>query len=328
MISTIDGARRYLLNLLPPGWEYLYDDSSSGDVYLLFDALGALVKAYGFDLLEALRRELIPGPGLVQKLADWEKALGISSQLSAVFGSTAQRQAAVVAKLREFGAFCDPVVTSILGPLLGYADSTPVRLVKADRGALRLAHSYGFSADVPVANGASMDIPIYVGDAGLASRAGAQLTLNFAAATMTGVTVTLKSPWGLVSDSWSSPGNGSTLMRLASTKFAGKPVHGSWVLTVANASGGAITLYSDRWLFVEGIAVAQDTGGASAHWGVYADPAHLGERGSPPDLPAIRKVIERIKHSHTVGRLIQSLTPYPDAASGANAAIPDECVPT
>jgi hypothetical protein len=81
-------------------------------------------------------------------------------------------------------------------------------------------------------------------------------------------------------------------------------------------------------LFVEGLARGQSTGGAIFEWGVYVDPAHVGENGTAADLAGARLAIKRLKHAHTVGSLIQSLAPWPDISSGINSSIPDEWLPT
>jgi hypothetical protein len=109
-------------------------------------------------------------------------------------------------------------------------------------------------------------------------------------------------------------------------EFANTPIQGSWFLSVTNNSGGTVNFH---WsVFVEGIGPNQETGGAIFDWGVYADPAHLGESGVPSDFPAARLAIQKIAHSHTVGNLLQSLDPYPDVDVDVHAAIPDECIPT
>jgi hypothetical protein len=323
---TIDDARRYLLGLLPPGHDNFYDESASGDMYLLFDGIGALFKTYAFDLLDTLRAEVFPSTAQ-QKIPDWEGALGIANQAPALFGNTSQRQQAVLAKLREFGPFCDPVVQSVIAPLLGYFPSTPLRLIKCDRSALTLMHSYDFTAgaDVAIPVGTTTRSVVVI-DGGKVAKMGAQLTLVFAANDTSLFSFTLTGPDG-TSKTWAA-GSSNAPLWLTAIEFAGAKIQGIWRLSITNASGAPTTLYSAAPLVVEGIGAGQQTGGAVFDWGIYVDPAHAAESGVPVDLVSARAAIARIKHSHTVGNLIRSLAPMPDVDSGVNASIPDECIPT
>lgn len=324
MISTIDEAQRFLFNLFPPGHDELYDETPGSDPWLFFEALGESFKTLGFDVLATLQREIVV-PSMVAKLPDWEAATGIANYLVALFGTTQQRQSSLIAKFRESGPFSDPVVASIFSALFGFFPTTPVQILKAQRADLRLLHSYGRATDFAIPVGTTTSILIHVDDGGLCAKAGVQLDLNFAVGDLAGYVITLTAPDGTAvtwEDDWTE-----VPFRLYGIAFAGKPIHGLWTLSIFN--GGAVpnTLFSAPWLFVEGIAPNQDTGGAVFHWGVYADVNHLGENGATPDFQSARAAIERIKHSHTVGDIIQSLDPWPDVVSGTHSSIPDECVP-
>lgn len=324
MISTIDEARRFFVNLLPPGHDDLYDETPGSDPFLFFDAIGESFKTQGFDLLEALRSE-IPVPSMQERLLDWEKATGITGQLVALFGDVEARRKALIGKLRESGPFADPVVASIFSSLFGYFPTTPVEIMKCDRAQLRARHSYGYSADISIGAGSTASVPLYVPDDGLCSRAGVQLDLNFAVTDLTGYGISLTGPDGTTvswSDDWTE-----VPFRLYGIEFAGKPIHGIWTLSIFN--GGAVpnTLLSAPWLFAEGIGPGQSTGGAVFHWGVYADPDHLGENGEAPDFQAAEFSIQRIKHSHAVGSLVVSKEPWPGTTNGFHAAIPGRCTP-
>lgn len=304
---TADEARELLINLLPPGKDELYDLTPGSDVWEFFAALGDGFKEFAFDLLDTLRRE-VPGGQLLQKIPDWVHALGIGSQVAVAFGTVEQQRAAIVAKLREFGAFCDPVMQSIFGPLLGYFDTTPVELIRADRGQLRLLHSYGQAVDVVVPASGSATVEIFVEDGGKVPWMGAQLDLAFSAV---GVQVQLDSPYASATASWTPT---VTPCRLASRAFTGAQCRGTWKLTLTNPTGAPITLYSAPWLFVEGMATGLDTAGAAAHWGVYADPLLIGENGNAPDFGAVQRAIARAKHSHGVGALFLTKAPEFDSA--------------
>jgi hypothetical protein len=138
---SLDEVRRFLLNLLPPGADKLYDLTPAGDVFKLFDGLAATFKQFGFDLIETLRVEIFPS-SCVQKLPDWEKALGLTGTFTTTNGTAAQRQTGVLSKLREFGSFTPYFVRSIIAPLLGYADFTQLRVIETNRDALTALHTY------------------------------------------------------------------------------------------------------------------------------------------------------------------------------------------
>src|SRR5512146_2647759 len=102
MPVSLTEVRSLLLQLWPPG--RLYDWSTrTSNVSRFLDALAEAIKTFGYDLVDRLRRELNPAT-TVEKLVDWEEALGLLGSYTARNGSIAQRQAAVVGKLREFGA--------------------------------------------------------------------------------------------------------------------------------------------------------------------------------------------------------------------------------
>src|SRR5262249_28516552 len=105
------------------------------------DGLAEALKTFGYGLVDRLRREINPASG-IEKLPDWETALGIAGSYTSRFGCVTQRQGAVVGKLREFGAFTLANTRSILGPLLGYANPGRLVIVETDRSKIRLAHTY------------------------------------------------------------------------------------------------------------------------------------------------------------------------------------------
>jgi hypothetical protein len=98
-MTTLDEARRFLLNLLPPGAERPYSLIPGGDVYQLFDAFAASVKQFGFDLLDVLRLEITPAE-CIQKLAG-------------------------------------PLVKSVIAPLLGFLNPATLQILNTDRVAMR-----------------------------------------------------------------------------------------------------------------------------------------------------------------------------------------------
>lgn len=324
MSTTQDEARKYLLGLLPPGIEKLYDLEPGGDFYYIFDAAAYLLRVFGFDLLDRLRREQFPSQ-IVDKIPDWERFLGIARFFIARFGTTAQRQASVVSKIRERGAFIDSLVQSVIGPLLGYADPTALEVLSTDRADLRAAHTYSTGDVVTVADGDTAEQNHDVIDGGSVSAAGVRLLIEFDDPGPFTFSATVTSPEG-VSKTWQVADQaGDTTIGLFGKEFAAASIRGNWTISVTNDSG--ISLPVTLSLFVEGIARDQNTGGASAHWGVYADPALIGAVGYS-DFEAVMAAIARIKHSDSVGRIILSKEPWPGVETGLHAAIPGRCIPS
>jgi hypothetical protein len=331
---SLDEARRFLLNLLPPGADKLYDLTPAGDVFKLFDGLAATVKQFGFDLLETLRAEIFPS-SCVQKLPDWEKALGLTGAFTTTNGTPAQRQTGVLSKLREFGSFTPYLVRSIVAPLLGYTDFTQLRVVETSRDALTALHTYvdeptGNQGTIP-ANG-SITRTLFVPDGGDVSRAGAQATLWLTHPAVQGLTVMLTAPNGR-SKTWTNIGIGAVTNQpflLYARELAGVSCSVQWNLTVTDASRSSGTLL--RWqLFVEGVGseapgpVQSGGGGLGGDifdWGAYADPAQLGGT-QPPDNAGVAFAIQRIQHADTLGHIIRSVAPIPDAPS----TVPDQIIP-
>jgi hypothetical protein len=331
---SIEGTRRFLLNLLPPGADKLYDLSPAGDVFKLFDGFAQTFKQFGFDLLELLRTEIFPSSA-VQKAADWEKALGLAGSYVANSGTIAQRQTGILSKLREFGAFTPYLIRSIVAPLFGYTDFTQLRVFETSRAALTAIHTY---VDAPPrgqgvipANG-NLTRPLFLPDGGTVSRAGAQVTVWLTHPALQGLTVRLVAPNGQAK-TWANLGKGAVANQpflLFGIAFAGAQCNVQWNLTVTDSSGNAGTL--QQWqLFVEGVGASLPgpvgTGGGGLggdifDWGVFADPNLLGAT-QPPDYSNARFTINRIKHAHTLGHIIRTIAAIPDAP----LSLPDQFIP-
>jgi hypothetical protein len=321
---NLDDARTYLTSLLPPGIEKLWDLDPDGDFYLLFDACAELLLTYAFDTIDQLRQEIFPGT-VVQKLPDWEVFLGISKYFIARFGTLAQRQQAVVSKIRERGAFCDPTVQAVLAPLFGYLPTTPLEVLRADKSGLRLLHTYSSGILWTIGATSTDQQTVKVLDGGRVSSAGARVIIEVDDSNAHTFTATLTGPDGTAQTFDVTVAAGTAILVLWANACARKGITGYWTLSVTTLTGGSLPII---WsLFVEGIGPGQDTGGATWHWGVYADPAHVGEAGFS-DLASAAAAIARIKHSHDVGTIVTSLEPWPGVETGPNAAIPGMCIPS
>jgi hypothetical protein len=324
---SVDQARARLLSGLPAGADQTYDLESGGDYYYYFQSIAEVLKAFCFDLVDLLRSEIVPSKSLY-KLPDWEQLFGLSTRRTTKVGTVPQRQAQIQSAWRAAAGqgSSSPEVQSVIGPLLGYFATTAVEIINADRAALKTAHSYGPSSNVTVAASSTTTISIYVPDYGTVSAGGAHLALNFTSADLTGYTIELDSADGLTTKTWADNWTSGPI-ELFGAEFIGKPSRGSWTLKITNPNGVSNTLSAGGLLFVEAISPKQQTAGASSFWGVYADPAHLGESGVPADIDAAYDALQRLKQAHETADIILSKTPYPDTTSGSHAAIPGRCIP-
>jgi uncharacterized protein YmfQ (DUF2313 family) len=324
MALTITDVVSVLRQYFPPG--RLYDWFNTGSyIYKLLYATAATVKQFGFDLVDDLRTEVNPATA-VDNLARNEGVLGISETLVATSGTTAQRQNAVVAKLRESGGLTKYNVRSIVAPILGYADPSALEVIECDRSALRLAHSYAVGIDVslPTATTTSVYIDVRY-DGGVVSSSGAQLNLVFDTNSLSTFDITLTAPDG-TAKSWTKGWSASPLV-LYGKEFAGARIQGRWRLDITHTTGSTQTLYTASTLHVEGVDREQETAGAVFSWGVFADSTLVGGSGVDEDMGSAHKAVRRIKHAHHEANLILSKEPYPDTATGANACIPDRFIP-
>lgn len=332
---SVDDVRERIVGALPERVDDVYDLTPTGDYYKFFQSIAATWKAYAFDLVARLRREAaVLSARLI--IPSWEAFFGLETTRAARSGTMPQRRAGVTAAFRAAAGqgSSEPVVQSVLSELLGYNAGTKPEIIGCERGALRLANSYLVVEDVALPVGATTVRFNVTRDAGHVSSAGAHLTLVLATSDVRLYTFQLVGPDG-TTKTWSGAGIVDGPLELRSPEFGGKILWGQWTLTITNASGGANTLYAGSALFVEGIGgtpwssakAGQDTGGAIFHWGVYADPAHLGENGVGADLPTAARAVEALAHAEGVGRLILSKAPRPGVSGGQYAAIPGQCIP-
>lgn len=326
---ALEDAHALFLQGFPDGVEEVYDLEPTGDYFKLFRVIAQQLKTFAFDLADVLRRELVVRTSRYV-LPDWERRFGLTTSRAATIGTIPQRQAQVVSAWRAAAGQGSsiPAVEGVLGPLLGYSPSTSVEVLECSRSALTVEHTYADLTPLVIADTAtgtrSQSITHH---GGIVSTGGVRLELELSSGSGA-IDVTLTGPRG-DSKTWSIDASGTELTLLFGQEFVGKQIYGIWDLSVTNNSGASITLI---WsVLVEGVQVGiqprQNTAAAIFHWGVYADPLHLGENGVPADFQAARAAIQKMAFAHTVANLIQSKVPFPDVEAGANSSIPDECTP-
>ena len=310
-----------ILSLWPPGaWHELYDvDNPRADIRLFFGVVAQALAGSATTPLANLRVEVNPATA-VERLPDWEAALGLPATRRPP-DTTAGRQAAVVSKLREFGSYSLPEIRAIVGPLLGYADPTVLLVVETNRAALRALHPYAGTGAVHVTAATSpVAQAAIVADDGVVSVGGVRVRLNgFAVAggALDGsVSVRLDGPDGTLKV-WTQPElqASASPLTLRTTAFNGKPIIGTWTLRIFT---GVNDIDATSWdLFVEGARLdssRNDGRGAEVfYFGCYAD-ATLEGAAAPSDRDAARRVLQRIRPAHTRSTVLATLAPRPASA--------------
>ncbi len=320
---TDEQARGIFVSLFPPG--KLYDfDNPNADMYAFALALGQAINYFGFDVIDRLFVEFNPAK-CVEKLPDWEAALGIvpGTGFASANRTTAQRQSAVVAKLRESGASTPANLRGAIAPLLGYADPSTLEILETSRAALTALHTYT-DATGSVALGASSSVTRYIDVSDSASIvSGVQVFCTVATTPLTDLTVRLTAPDGATYKEWAPSARvlGTSFILYARDDFASAAITGTWTLKITN-NGATAGTWSAGSVFVEGQGT-NGLGGEIFSWGFYADPALVDS----PDYRAAFGTVLRVNPAHAQGFLVLSEEPWPDEESGIHAAIPDEAIP-
>ena len=127
----------------PPYSETLYDwDDPATTVHGFMEALGDVVKVYGFDQSDRLVRE-VNTLLTVELLPVWEGALGIVLSAAAMRSRTAdQRRQVVIARLREVGPLTLFALAAIFGQLANYAPGTTPEVLELDATTERTHNEY------------------------------------------------------------------------------------------------------------------------------------------------------------------------------------------
>jgi hypothetical protein len=324
-----DQVLNLIIQLLPRGSEKLYGLlSRRGDVFQYFSGIADTFSYFAFSAIAQLHAELNPQTANL-RLPDYELWLGLTQTPIVISGTIDQRRNQVLSKMREQGASTVNNIVGIIAPLLGMLPAN-VQVIESNQASITTAHTYSNSTGASIGSNSSVTQSVYVPDSGY-SDAGAQVSVTITSTNPEQLSFVLTDPSG---NQYTMPAGTIPAGALTSTaapvnfvKVSGSTfVVGSWSLQISTGSA-ACTLVS--WsLFVEGLAVAQDTGGARFWFGVFADPVHLGETGVSANFAAARAALLRIQPAHANGRLLQSIAgAYPNTSSGANSAIPDETLP-
>ena len=310
-----------LISLLPPGCDHLYDfDPDSGDFYKFFAAVAKLLKANGYDLLDALLTEINPAT-VVQMLPEWERCFGIlptAAQLAQT--PPVDRQATILSRWRESGSYSLPAIRAIIGVLLGYVDTTQLVIIESGRTTRRTARTVtGAGGTIPGPGELTAGI-VSVVDGGTISGAGVQVRLLVTCGDASKLSAVLTGPDGkTVTWPVGTIGRGSctgTTLTLRSLAAARRAIMGTWHLALSSTDTSTGTLSS--WsLFVEGTGKQTLAGGCAGgdqfYWAPFADPTLVGIASTRADWDTIQAVLNRIKPAHTKAYVVSNTTAKPSA---------------
>lgn len=314
---TAAQVRQWILSLLPGGADKIYSlqegDGGTGDY---FGAIAAAVKAYGTDLITTLRNEVNPATA-TGKLDEWEAALALSSTTAAQGGTTATRQAQVVAALRGGGTVTIAALQAAVQPFVLYPDSRDILIIECPRATLTALHTYAITGGA-IPNSGSLVTSATVADQTYVSQAGPMLTLEITHGAIETVSVQLADPDG-GTYSWDLSDYGSGAVTNHVYNLWAHPtddtvtVGGGWILTVTDTAGGGGTLVTgaNTNLFVEGVGRVdftdlQGLGSQQFVWVVAVNAALATV--SPIDVSAIRAALSRMTLGHTQCFVVQYMT--------------------
>ena len=308
-------AVRLLKEHWPPFSETLYDwDDPATTVHGFMEALGDVIKVYGFDQSDRLVRE-VNTLLTVELLPFWEGALGIVLSAAAMRSRTAdQRRQVVIARLREVGPLTLFALAAIFGQLASYAPGTTPEVLELDATTERTHNEYTDSIPNAIPIGTGFDATNLIRitptllDGGRVWDTGALVTLNLSSANSAGLHVQLTAPDFSVTQ-WDGGPDLATSITLRSPAPARGPTHGNWTLNVYRDTGApAVTLNSWK-LYMLG----RDWGGRAQSkfiWSVYLDAMH-----QLVDRRDIDTTLDRITQSYCQSFAVFSKTSLPGATT-------------
>lgn len=330
MTVSADDARKAIIAALPEGSTDLYDFEETGYFGRTLTGQASAVKAAGYDQIDRTYLEISPLT-CVEKIPDWEAALGLSETPIAKFGTLIQRRGAILGKLRESGTSSLDDIRTAVQPYFMYADQNAIEIIETDRAALRTLNTY-FTRTTPlpvVIGAASTGFANWVvRDGPRAGDAGATLYLTLTG-TLEQIYVELRGPVGIAVFMIGSLGRGAVVnepLTLRSKNFVGFPINGNWEMSLITGADPAEIANAE--LFVEGVGRhpdgSQGLGAAMYEFAVVADPSLLG---TGYDIEGAYRAIQRIKPAHTIATIIQKTGADACAIPDTLSAIPDRAIP-
>lgn len=316
MAISVNDALQLLIDSFPIGSRDLYN--LEGDIGKFLTAIATAQKTYLYDGMDTLQLESNPQT-ITEKIVDWEGVCGFSQTQLAQTGTTNQRRAQIISKLREFGTFSFNDVRAVLQPFFQYADFTQIQINEPDRAALRTAHTYD-GGTFNTALGLTSGLIILTDDNFLP----VPLQLLFSSSVaLTSIRLTLLTPASeIVVETRIFSIDANTTYTVWSTVT--KSILGIWTLFVEVPVNTNIS-----WkIFVEGLGKdvnGNEQAGANMFvFGVVADTALLGPNY---DYQAAVAALNRITPAHLQGLIVIKNGPTICAFPDLPTTLPDETVP-
>lgn len=345
MSLTTADVKKMLQSFFPEGTgDYLAWNESAADVCKFFNGAAGVWKTYGTDLIDTIRNEVNPTT-VAQKIPEWEQTLGLASTPVAMFGTTIQRRNAIISWLRQSGNNSLNDIRALVQPFFLYDNPSQIQILESSRIDQTLLHTYSNTTPLPIVPNGSGSQTVKVLDDPRVSPAGIVLTLNFSAATLDQIRVLIEGPDGTRAgwrgDLYLGTGIvGASQYILRSKVFAGKPIKGTWTLTITTGPG-AFVLANWALTPVEGQGVNFDPaitppgyhrhlgeglGAALFEFAVVAEEAKLG---TGYDLTAALRALRRMKHAHTQCTIVWQARDFVDACAvpDTRSATPDAAIP-
>lgn len=320
-MATDKEAKEILIGGLPDGIEQFYD-LERGDISKYFGAIGSALKKAGFDLLDTLRLEINPST-MLQKIPDWENALGLSATSTALFGTLVQRRNQVLGRLRENGGLTLADIRAAMQPYFLYQDPNQIQILEPNRAALKTLHTYPYVGAPVIPPLATRSVFIPVLDDPKVSPAGAQLNFRVTTMDLAQLGVIVKGSPD-VSYDFGSLGQGSAAsldFTIGMPQFSGQSIFKTWEIQfLTNTVGATISNIS---LFVEGLGrnydvngmeIGEGLGAAMFTFAVVMDLALVGPGYNPEGA---KLALKRITPAHCGSSL------FTKAMGGTLCAIPD-----
>lgn len=306
-------ALQLFLALYPPGYDQVMDTTPGTNFHKFSYASSGALKTYGSDVIDTLRTEINPGT-CIQKIPDWESALGLDDTPIAKFGTTAQRRSAIIAKLRESGSSSLDDIRAVVQPYFNYAHPEQIEIIEMPRSTLTLKHTYAGAGALVCAAFDSAESIATIADDPMVSPAGATIVFSWTGVIDDSTQVALYSPnfgyqktWGAEYFDRGAVAGDVVTVRCPEAGRLNTLILGDWKLTLQT---GPEAMTIDAWvIFVEGLYYTRDNtyaitgqglGAAMFEWTVIAD---MDKLGTGYDLGGAFRALRRTQPAHTRGYL-------------------------
>ena len=301
-MSTLE-LKEAIIAAFPPGASERIDWEGPPGQHM--EAMASVIKDKAVDPVEQLILDACPLTCGSARLRDWERALGLASSKTALFGTLEARRRAVISRLRECGPPTIPMIQSVLAPLFDYSDPADVVVLECDRPTLRTAHTYTGVLTSATAALSGVTYTWRVFDDGRLSASGVQLDVTLTHGDLSKLSVLVTAPSGETATAsvFEHGAAAGDTIRVCLRDMTATSVMGEWTAEF-NASAGAGTVDALE-AFVEG--AGRDSSGrpglsaAQYEYGVVyeADKSNGGF-----DIEAARAAIRRITYATPIGALI------------------------